>query len=216
VDLDAPMAPRANVLSPDEQARADMMKHEGARNGFERTRIALRLILSACTGVEPARLPIVIDSRGKPGLGLPDAPFFNVSHAGGVALVAVTRAGPVGVDIEFVRPAPRLDDIATRFFAPGEAAALRALPAARRLDAFYACWTRKEAFVKAQGSGLANSLAGFEVSVAPGEPARLVSIVDGAANEAALHAFRPLANAWGAICVRAPRIDVTGYELVID
>jgi 4'-phosphopantetheinyl transferase len=206
------------VLSREEQSRAAMMKHEGARSTFHQSRTALRLILAAYTGLNPAELPIVIDARGKPRLELPAAPFFNLSHTNALALAAVSRAAPVGVDVEIIRPAPRLDDLAARFFASGETAALRALPDAQRLDAFYACWTRKEAFVKAEGSGIANALSAFEVSVAPDEAARILSIRGEAAAAQArtLHAFRPAPDAWGAVCVDAASIVATGFELADD
>jgi 4'-phosphopantetheinyl transferase len=218
IDLSGPMAARENVLSREEQSRAAMMKHEGARSTFHQARTALRLILAAYTGCAPAELPIVIDARGKPMLDLADAPFFNLSHTNALALVAVSRAAAVGVDVETIRPAPRLDDLAARFFARGETAALRALPAAQRLDAFYACWTRKEAFVKAEGSGIANALSGFEVSVAPDEPARILSIKGDAAAEQTrtLHAFRPAPDAWGSVCVGAASIVATGFDLAAD
>ncbi len=218
IDLSGPMAARENVLSREEQSRAHMMKHEGARSTFHQARTALRLILAAYTGLDPAELPIVIDARGKPTLDVPGAPFFNLSHTNALALAAVSRAAPVGVDVEIIRPAPRLDDLAARFFASGETAALRALPDAQRLDAFYACWTRKEAFVKAEGSGIANALSAFEVSVSPDEPARIHSIKGdaGAAQTRTLHAFRPAPDAWGAVCIDAPLIDATGFEFVAD
>ena len=218
IDLSGPMAARENVLSLEEQSRAAMMKHDGARSTFHQARTALRLILGAYAGLGPAQLPIVIDGRGKPALDLPGAPFFNLSHTNALALVAVTRAAPVGVDVENIRPAPRLDDLAARFFASGETASLRGLPDAQRLDAFYACWTRKEAFVKAEGSGIANALSNFEVSVAPDEAARILSIKgDAAAAQArTLHAFRPAPDAWGAVCIDAALIKATGFDLVAD
>lgn len=215
VDLGRPRAARANVLSPDERARADRMRHAGARRAFEEARTAARLILAAYTGEDAALLPIVIDPRGKPELDLPDAPRFNLSHSDTLALVAVTSAASIGVDVEMLRPTPRLEDLAARFFAPRETAALRALPPAERLEAFFACWTRKEAYVKAQGSGIADALAAFEVSLAPGEPARLLSMRDddSVPSRTTLHAFRPAADSWGAVCILAPAIEVSGFDL---
>lgn len=215
IDLSRPMGHRENVLSAEEMARAALMKHDGARATFQHARMALRMILSAYTGLPAGQLPIIIDARGKPRLDLTDAPFFNLSHAGALALVAVTRAAPVGVDVEIIRPTPRLGDLAERFFASGETAALRALPEAQRLDAFYACWTRKEAYVKADGTGIAGSLSGFEVSVTPDEPARILSIGGDAESAQArtLHAFRPAPSAWGAICIDAAPISAIGFDL---
>lgn len=218
IDLGAPMAGRANVLSADEMSRVLAFRHEGARSSFQMARIALRNILATYTGVAPARLPIVIDARGKPQLDLPDAPLFNLSHSGGLALLAITRAGAVGVDVELRRETPRFEDLAARFFARNESRALSAIPEAQRLDAFFACWTRKEAFVKADGAGIANMLQDFEVSLAPDAPARVLSVkgdADAALNTT-LHAFRPAEDAWGALCVMAPDVTVSGYDFVAD
>jgi len=90
----------------------------------------------------------------------------------------VTRGRRVGVDIECIRPLPDLDEIAERVFSPEERLALRRLPPARRPEGFFNCWTRKEAYVKAIGSGLAHPLTRFTVSLAPGAPARLEHVDD--------------------------------------
>jgi len=216
VRLEGPDASPGESLSDEERRRAASMKHAGARASFVTTRTALRRILAAYTGADAAQLPIIIDARGKPMLDAPGAPSFNVSHSGGLALIAVTRAARIGVDVETIRTTPRLEDIATRFFAPAEAAALRALPDDERADAFHACWTRKEAFVKAEGSGIAHAMAEFQVSLGPREPARLLSIRDDASSAQAwtLHAFRPSPDAWGAVCIEAPAITVLGFDLL--
>src|SRR5206468_3118518 len=114
---------------------------------------------------------------GKPALTRASASEpvrFNLSHSGSLALVAVTAGRDVGVDVERVRPEPNLEQIASRFFSAREAATLHALPVRLRTKAFFACWTRKEAFVKARGNGLSQQLDEFDVSLAPGEPARLL------------------------------------------
>ena len=92
-----------------------------------------------------------------------------------MALYALTRGPNVGVDLERIRPDFAGDDIAQRFFAPAEVAALRAVPADLRTKAFFNCWTRKEAFIKARGMGLSLPLDQFVVSLAPGESPALVS-----------------------------------------
>jgi 4'-phosphopantetheinyl transferase len=99
---------------------------------------------------------------------------FNLSHAGRIALCAIALDRDVGVDLERARPLPDLARIARRFFSPSEADRLLRLPQVQREAAFFTCWTRKEAYVKALGRGMAVPLDGFAVSFDPGAPARLV------------------------------------------
>jgi 4'-phosphopantetheinyl transferase len=137
--------------------------------------------------VERARgLRFEYGARGKPALGGDDsadsALTFNLSHSHGLAVYAVARGRDVGVDVERIRPGREHDLLAARFFSPQEAAALRAMPDRLRLRAFYACWTRKEAFMKARGEGFALSLRRFSVSVDP-DGAPVVDDVEGAPEE---------------------------------
>ncbi|HEV2656716.1 MAG TPA: 4'-phosphopantetheinyl transferase superfamily protein, partial [Ktedonobacteraceae bacterium] len=104
------------------------------------------------------------------------APTFNVSHTHGMALFAFTRGREVGVDIEYMLPDRAELSIARRFFSPYEVAALQAVPAAQQTQAFFSCWTRKEAYVKTRGLGLSLDLNLFDVSLAPGAPATLLNI----------------------------------------
>ena len=104
-----------------------------------------------------------------------DAIRFNMSHSHGVALYAVTRDREVGIDVEFIRRDLEVEQIAERFFSPRETATLRALPTALREHAFFLCWTRKEAYIKARGEGLSLPLDQFDVSLIPGGPAALLS-----------------------------------------
>jgi len=100
---------------------------------------------------------------------------FNLSHSHGLALVAVTRGREIGVDIEWVRPGMSDERIAERFFSTGEVRALRKLPERLQDEAFFNCWTRKEAYIKAKGEGLSMPLSDFEVSLRPEESAALLS-----------------------------------------
>jgi 4'-phosphopantetheinyl transferase len=99
---------------------------------------------------------------------------FNFSHTVGLALVAVAGSGRVGIDAERVRPEVEVEDLSRRFFAPAEAAEILALSPDARVAAFFSCWTRKEAFVKALGGGLSVPLNSFQVSVQSDQPARLL------------------------------------------
>ncbi len=99
---------------------------------------------------------------------------FNASHSHGVALYAFTLGREVGVDIELQRDDFTSLEIAERFFSKAEICALGSLPTHLRTQAFFNCWTHKEAYIKALGEGLSHPLDCFAVSLAPGEPARLV------------------------------------------
>lgn len=165
------------TLAADERARARRMAAPQARR-YVAARGALRAILAGRLGAEPARITLAVHPGGKPHL--PDHPSlqFNLSHSGDACVCAVA-ASAVGVDIEQVRPMDDLLLVARRFFAPGEYEAIARLPAARQPSAFFACWTRKEAFVKALGAGLQAPLHRFEVSVDPAAPALRCSDLPG-------------------------------------
>lgn len=158
------------TLSAEEKDRASRFRFERDRSLFIHHHAALRAILSSYTGLAPEDVVLTSAQGGKPRLQ-PDCDgwHFNLSHAGSAALVAVARGREVGVDIEPVRPVAGADAIAARFFAPPECAALRNLPAASREAGFLACWTRKEAFIKATGEGLGRGLHSFTVPVDPAD-----------------------------------------------
>jgi 4'-phosphopantetheinyl transferase len=169
----------SSYLSADEQQRADRFHFPEHRQRFRAAHGILRDILGRCLGVPPAKVPIETDGKGKPRLAaMPTEPpmCFNLSHSGLMALIALTRQAEVGVDVELVRPLPDAMSIAERHFAPAEHALLRGLAADQGSEAFWRCWTRKEAFVKAVGEGLAFGLDRVEVAFLPGEAARIVRV----------------------------------------
>lgn len=177
--LDAPdRAARAlrELLAPEERARADRFRFEKDRLHFTAARGLLRTLAGRYLGLAPAALNFSYNAYGKPSLDAhSDELRFNVSHSKGLAVYAFARGREVGVDVEFLNDAVACEGIAARFFAPAEAAVLGALPPGERTRAFFNCWTRKEAYIKAHGEGLSLALDGFEVSLAPGEPCALVS-----------------------------------------
>lgn len=171
----------ASLLAPDEQARAERFRFERDRRRFSVARGVLRLLLGRYLETEPRRVAFRYESHGKPVLGGELAGRglrFNVSHSGEMALYALARGRELGVDVEEVRPMEDGLQIAERFFSQAEVAAFRALPAEVRDEAFFNCWTRKEAYIKAVGEGLSFPLHAFDVSLAPGEPARLLASRD--------------------------------------
>ena len=173
------------VLGPDERVRAESFHFDRDRVRFVFRRAWLKILLSRYLAADVANVRITHGRYGKPALSPSvDAPDlrFNLSHSNGMVVVAIAHGREVGLDVEYIRPEVEVDEIARRVFSRQEAAALAALPAADRVAAFFACWTRKEAFVKATGEGLSRPLADFDVSLAPGEPAALLRIEDNPAD----------------------------------
>ena len=162
------------VLSSDEAERAARFRFEHLRHFFTLSRGALRVLLGRYLGVPASRLQFTYGSNGKPSLAASVPVKFNVSHSGDLTLFAFTLGCEVGVDVEQVRRIPEMEEIATRFFSTEEAAELLALPAHERERAFFRCWTRKEAYIKAIGEGLSAPLDEFRVTLGPGEPARFI------------------------------------------
>ncbi len=167
-----------DLLAPDEARRADAFAAEDERRRFVVGRGLLRVLLGRYLHEAPAVLRFDYGERGKPTLA-GSTVQFNLSHAGGIVLYAIALGRDVGVDVERLRSLPDLARIARRFFSAWEADTLLQLPAAERERAFFTCWTRKEAYVKALGGGLAVPLDAFDVAFAPDEPPRLLrSTVD--------------------------------------
>lgn len=167
-----------HVLSPDEQARAARFCFERDRRRFIVARGILRLILGRYLMIEPACLKFRYGAHGKPFLADEaerNRLQFNLSHTQELALYAFNFERAIGVDIEYIKPKTDIPAIAIRFFSPRESAALLALPETQRLEAFFNCWTRKEAYLKAKGAGLSLPLDQFDVSFEAGQPARLLA-----------------------------------------
>jgi 4'-phosphopantetheinyl transferase len=169
------------TLSPDEREKADRFRFPRDRVRYIVARATLRNILSRYLDTPPGRIRFTYGSHGKPALddGIAGPRLrFNVSHAEDIALYAVARARAVGIDIEYVRDGHASMDIAERFFSPAEVAALKGLPQHQQSEAFFNCWTRKEAYLKALGEGLSYPLDHFTVSVTPGESAAVLTVPD--------------------------------------
>jgi 4'-phosphopantetheinyl transferase len=180
------------VLSANERCRASSFVLAEDRHRFIVGRARLRQVLARYVAMPPEALRFYYGAHGKPALSPSRfAPCFNLSHSAGLAALAIARCD-VGVDIEEVRPVDGA--VAERFFSPGENAALRGLRGAAWRDAFYRCWTRKEAVVKALGKGLSLRLASFEVSVARSAPLLL-----------RLEGCRDAASQWSIVDIALPR-----------
>ena len=158
------------LLSPDEIARALRFHFEKDRLHFTGCRSALRGLLAKYLAIPAAEIRFEYTTSGKPRLAAtqnPSALQFNVSHSAGMALIAIGSEHRLGIDIEKIRENVDVSALSERFFSLRERVGLRALPNHLRVPGFFACWTRKEAFLKATGDGLSFPLADFSVTTNP-------------------------------------------------
>lgn len=165
------------VLSPDEQARAQRFRFEPDRNRYVLSHGALRLLLGRYLNLKPTEIVFRRGDHGKPALDHDSDLRFNLSTSHQMALLAVTRQRELGIDIEYRNESHADRQVARHFFSPREIAALNAVPPEKYAEAFFNCWTRKEAYIKAIGLGLNMPLDQFSVSLQPGEPAQLLEVI---------------------------------------
>jgi len=168
------------TLSEDERGRAARFRFDKDRRRFIASRGLLRELLGRLLGVKPDRLAFAYTARGKPVLAAPASGrrlHFNVAHSDSLAIYAAAWDYEVGIDIERLRPIEGAEAIACRFFSERELAQWRSVPSRQRLEAFFNCWTRKEACLKATGDGISELLSQIEVSLVPGHPSRLFNMV---------------------------------------
>jgi len=215
VPLDLPpegIASLATVLSTNELERAEKFRFPHLRSRYVAARGSLRVLLGRYLQLDPAALEFSYSSRGKPTLKGQGAEslHFNLAHSHELALIAITRAAPVGVDVERIRPMRDADRIADRFFSTREAEAFRKVPAAEQDAAFFSLWTRKEAWLKATGDGISESLSKFEVTFLNDDEPRVVAIAGDSAAGAAwsLSALDPAGGFVGALALQCQGIRI--------
>jgi 4'-phosphopantetheinyl transferase len=196
-----------SLLTADERSRADGFRFRELRDDFALSRGSLRVLLSGLGFGTPADLRFTYGPQGKPALDPSSSVRFNLSHSEGIFACAFARERDVGIDIEYQRPIADCEGIARRFFSPAEQSELMSINEPQRTVAFYNCWVRKEAFVKALGGGLSIPLDCFRVSVAPGHGAALLSVRNRPEEARAwtMFAFSPAPGFSGAIAFRDKR-----------
>ncbi len=205
VDLDgadADPAAALALLSGDEQARAERFVFDVHRRRFVTGRAALRTLLGERLGCPPSHAALRLRAGGEAGAERRSRTRFNVSHSDRYALVAIATGAELGVDIERVRPLRDMDLVAERVFSAGEREALGQVPPDRKAEAFFAGWTRKEAYIKARGEGI-GLLGAVEVALAPGDAPRLIRVA-GLPDEPerwSIGAFCPVPGFAAAVCI---------------
>jgi 4'-phosphopantetheinyl transferase len=162
------------LLSADEQTRAQRFRFRRDENRYVIGRAKLRLILAGYTGSAPGDIRFAYGEQGKPELMDHPRVRFNLANSEGNALLAISEDHELGVDLERIRPQFADEHIAEHFFSETEVKALRMLPDSQQERAFFECWTRKEALLKAKGGGLSVSLERFVVAFGPGQAAALL------------------------------------------
>jgi 4'-phosphopantetheinyl transferase len=221
VPLDPPPAEVERLgrfLAEDEWARANRFRFEKHRRQYVVGRGALRVLLGAYLGTRPEAVRFRYGPRGKPFLEPPlDAGGlqFNLSNSDEMALVGFVKGPEIGVDIEFLKPMPDCEQISERFFSESERKVLRGIPGRAKEETFFNCWTRKEAYLKAVGEGLAAPLDSFDVTLAPGDPPRMLTL-EGDPERAARWFFHHLVPAEmyvGAVAIEGGAREVRTWGL---
>lgn len=179
-----PIEAMSGALSADERARGERFTNSAAASRFVAGRWLLRSALAAVVDVPPEEVRLEYGEHGKPALADPPAAglAFNLSHSGDLAAMALAR-GRIGIDIERVRSLSDMSRLAVRILTRSESAAYEALPVHARLPAMIAAWARKEAVLKALGTGISGSLSSVEVSVDPTLEEEFVAVASDAVPE---------------------------------
>jgi 4'-phosphopantetheinyl transferase len=195
-----------DLLSADEIGRADRFVDENFARRWQVCRARLRQILASFCNVDPAGLGFIKQEFGKPVLAANQCDpelHFNLSHSNRLAVIAVTNSGPVGVDVEYIKAIRDWPGVASRFFSTHEQKQLASVAADQQQRAFYDCWTRKEAVIKATGEGLSASLDSFDVSLTPGAQPEVLADRRDNDKRWQMYRFEPEPGYVGAIAVHS-------------
>ncbi|MGH9692012.1 MAG: 4'-phosphopantetheinyl transferase family protein [Candidatus Acidiferrales bacterium] len=195
-----------SLLLPEEKARAERFAFDHLRQLYELSQGALRLLLARYLKCPAQEVAFTFGPKGKPALRGESRLRFNKTQSGSLALYAFTTDCEIGVDVEEMREAPDIDQIASHYFCRAEASELSSLGSPRaKQEAFLRCWTRKEAYIKAVGDGLYMPLDQFQVTLLPGDPARFVHIGNDEriASDWTLQHIEPARGYIGAVAYRA-------------
>lgn len=210
---DSARASYRKILGAEELERAGRFHFEEHRNRYIVAHGWLRRLLGTYLGCSPTELEFGQGAKGKPflsGRAGSSGLQFNLAHSGVLAMAAVSARNPVGVDIEEVRRLEDAETLVRHFFCPAEINRFKQLPQERKNAAFFNLWTRKEAWLKATGEGIAHLLSQVEVSFVPGEEACLLNLPGAfkGSSEWSLCDLNPAPGYAGALAVAVPRVEV--------
>jgi len=202
------------TLAAEEIERANRFYFDRHRNHFLAGRGFLRSVLARYLQVPAESLEFAYGPFGKPVLN--DTRLrFNMSHSNEVALLAITEDRELGVDVEHIRVNFATEEIARRFFSPVEVETFNRLAKHEQVAAFFRCWTRKEAYIKAIGRGLSQPLDGFDVTLAPGERAALLRADEDDATRWTMHDLEVGADYAAALAVAGPISTLRTWQGVL-
>jgi 4'-phosphopantetheinyl transferase len=209
-----------SVLSLDESERAARFRFDLHRNRFIAGRGWIRLLLGSYLKIAPEQIDFCYGEHGKPAISNPcdhKGIHFNLAHSDVIALAAVTRIGPLGLDVERLRVLKDVAELVERFFSARENSVFQELSAEARNVAFFNLWTRKEAWLKATGQGISQNLNRVEVSFVPGESPRLLALPEEFRSDIrtwSLHELTPAPGFAGALalCAEKPRISCSQWR----
>lgn len=220
IELNRPETERERLwplLSPEEKQQADRFHFPNGKNHYVVCRGTVRLILAGYLQINPSEVRFQVGPFGKPSLKIASRTKveFNVSHSHGLALLAVSAGRPLGVDLEQVRVMDTYEQIAVRYFSPIEVKRLRQMADHEKPEAFFSCWSRKEAFVKATGQGISYGLDQFSVPLSLHDPnARFVPIdCPHETTRWRMCTLIPAPNFVGAIVAAGDNWDVSAFAL---
>jgi 4'-phosphopantetheinyl transferase len=203
--------PLTDLLCSSEHERAERFKFDRHRRRFVVAHAALRSILSQYLETAPLNLQFVNGVNGKPRLAdelAGSGVQFNLTHSYEMALLAVAQRREIGIDIELVKEDYAFDEVAARFFTERELAAFRALPVKLQRRAFFKCWTSKEAFLKAKGTGLSGKLDEVEITVADDQRV----VIDATVPGWTLTELKPGGNYEAALVVEGGLLPINCYR----
>ena len=197
------------TLAVDERNRSARFRFQRDRRHFIVARGMLRKLLGRYLQTEPGRIAFVYQAFGKPDLSpeFGGRLKFNLSHSAGLALIAIAAESDVGVDLEYVRAQSDYAELARHFFSAAEVEQLSALPDHLYAEAFIGCWTKKEAYVKARGRGLALPLQSFTVPLTsdPEQGPATLQVTSNDMDPAmrwSVHTLRPVSGYIGALAIQ--------------
>jgi 4'-phosphopantetheinyl transferase len=188
-----------STLSPDELARANRFHFVKDRDHYVVARGLLRKLLGEYLHQDPRKLEFTYGPYGRPelsGAAAASGASFNLAHSGGLAAYAISRGRNLGIDVERIQAESAGEDIARRYFSTREVSDLQSLPPKEKVAAFFRCWTRKEAYLKALGTGLQTPLDSFSVSLLPDQPALFL---EGVTPDWRMETFQPAGGYAGAV-----------------